>query len=440
MVAQCEEKNKEQLVPESLLLNEVKGDQEEKEEEDDELAPDVDLVIVVPAKVIEEPPADLKETSCARTFFLRYRGIIFAFISSILMSISHVLVRKSNYLSGSEQSILRYVIQIVSMLIIIRHEKVQAFGPPGRRKLLVLRGCAGTVGILSISFAVKFIAPSDAIALVHSNVVMAAVFARIFLKEKFSLAHLISIIFTISGVLLISQPDFLFKAYKASLRLNGNLTNSLTEQYNSTSSNQTSSDMTTSTKIAALGIGLSLMGAMVAASVPILIKQLTNQKVHFAVVIIYASYIGLPAAIIISVILHATGADTKSQALIHDKSLLVPQLGYALAASVIGLLAQISVNMAIKYEDTSKIAIIRSSDVLFTFLLQHFIIGLDSNMFSVIGAVLVVMGSVCVILYQIVDRRYTHHLKKALIQQDGGAASKPATKFQKFKKIFFFKI
>ena len=150
-----------------------------------------------------------------------YIGIGYAIMSSFLISIQFIFIKKANYLSGSEISIIRYIIQLITMTIIAKCKGESIFGPKEQRLALTSRGIFGAIGMLSIMFAVKLIAPSDAISLMRSNIIITAIFARFFLTEKFTLAHIVSVILTIAGIFMISQPEFLFgkRAFKTAQNL-----------------------------------------------------------------------------------------------------------------------------------------------------------------------------------------------------------------------------
>ena len=85
------------------------------------------------------------------------------------------------------------------MILIARCKKLNILGVKEHRKLLLIRGLFGFMGLLSLYFAVKLINPSDATALSNTKLIMLAILARLFLKEKFTTMHLFSLLFTIGG-------------------------------------------------------------------------------------------------------------------------------------------------------------------------------------------------------------------------------------------------
>ncbi len=57
-----------------------------------------------------------------------------------------------------------------------------------------------------------------------------------------------------------------------------------------------------------------------------------------------------------------------------------------------------------KYEDASKVAMYRTTDLLFTFLFQYFYLGISSNIFSISGAIFIFFGMMLVIGDQIREK------------------------------------
>ncbi len=139
-----------------------------------------------------------------------YHGIFYGILSAAFLSCANVLIKKAELTTGSEQSLIRYVVQAFAMALVIVSTHFDFFGPKGSKKFLILRGSIGTIAMLCLHFAVKLINPSDAVALLHLNSVLITVFARFALSEKISLAHVACLVLSALGVLFIAQPSFVF--------------------------------------------------------------------------------------------------------------------------------------------------------------------------------------------------------------------------------------
>jgi len=101
----------------------------------------------------------------------------------------------------------------------------------------------------------------------------------------------------------------------------------------------------------------------------------------------------------------ATGITKKDPALLDDLPSLMLQVVYSILAGFCGTISQVTLNLALNYEDAGKISIIRSSDVFFTYLFQFIWLGISTNVFSGIGAALIIFGTVMIMAQKILDKK-----------------------------------
>lgn len=132
--------------------------------------------------------------------FKKFYGLFIALLSAVFLSLSSTLIKKVEIFSGSDQAIVRYVFQLLILIVIARLKGLNIFGQPEQRKLLLMRGIFGSIGFISFTFSVKLINPSDSAALLNTKIIIIAVLARVFLKEKFTILHFISLALTILGM------------------------------------------------------------------------------------------------------------------------------------------------------------------------------------------------------------------------------------------------
>ena len=426
----------DQIVLDSLINTEALGDQVQFRAKKNSISSEK---AAVPCK-----------TRC-KDGVLRYRGYFYGILSAFLMAITNVFIKKVKIFTGSDLTLVRYALQFTCMAIILRYKKLPFIGPKDLRKPLILRGTIGLVGLLSVHFAVKLIDPSDTLAVFNSSIVITAIFARIFLKEKLSLAHIFSIVLTVTGIVLISQPTFLF-AKKTS---NSTAATPPTCQANQTRANCTSSQASSGPAAVPeatyrlVGIGLAFLGSVASGIVPVVIKHLSNHQVHFASMIIYATYFGIPVSSAISIIMIALGKGSRDMSIFKDPYLLTIQLFYAILAASAGLASQVLWNLALKHEDASKVSVMRSLELVFVFFQQYIFLGITSNVFSIVGAMLIFLGALGIILYKILDKKYSikasptpspNKDEKGLGEP---TVSEPAEEHRKcniFKKIIFYKL
>lgn len=85
-------------------------------------------------------------------------------------------------------------------------------------KLLIARGSISGIGQVSLYLAIKMMNPADAISLFSCNIIFVAILSRIILKEKFTILHIIALLFVICGTILITQPSFLVKYFSQDIQ------------------------------------------------------------------------------------------------------------------------------------------------------------------------------------------------------------------------------
>lgn len=128
-----------------------------------------------------------------------YFGIFFSIVSSLLDAISSVMIKKAQFFTGTEQAAIRYAIQMLVMFSIAFYNRVNLIGPEKDRKLLLLRGCLGVIGLTTIYVSIKFIDPSDAVSLFHAKMILVTILARFVLNEKLSFIHIFSLKMALTG-------------------------------------------------------------------------------------------------------------------------------------------------------------------------------------------------------------------------------------------------
>ena len=332
------------------------------------------------------------------------RGIIYALCAAFLIALSNILVRKNKLFSGNENALVRYIIQVIVMLPLAIIKKQKIFGDKEQRLMLSLRGIFACIGLIAFYSAISLISPSDATALFNCCVLFITLFSRIFLKEKLTLVHLTALVITFVGVLFITQPDVLFLKNK-------NLTNQTNE--NTTLSRKTS--FQSDYKI--LGVILALGSSLAFAFVSVIIKHLANKKAHISTVLLYASYFGIPCSLLTSLVMINTGLEERLsfRLLLTSTNNLRPDVYLILVTAVISVVSQILINLALQLEEASKVAILKSTDLIFTFFLQHFILDIHPNIFNSLGAFMIFLGASTVLIYKIADKR---HSKKLISTSD----------------------
>ena len=348
----------------------------------------------------------------AKNKLKKLRGIFIGLNSAFCLALSSILNKKATFVTGSEQMIARYIMQLMFMLALAFNNKLNIFGPKHQRSNLIFCGiCLATAG-LTLSLSVKYIDPSDTEALHSTRLIMIVVLARLILKEKMTIIHVICFILTIIGVLFVTQPLFLvenflrFKNYK-------NETNKMAQN----------------TMNSYLGISFGIICACSASLIAILVKKLTVAKVHYSLSMLYACYIGLPLSIAISIGMYFANWRNVNPEVYDTNEKFYWQIFYMFCSALFGCLFQALSVVSNRYETASKLAIVSTTNLFWSFMLQYVVLDIETNLFSAIGALLIIFSVIMSILVKIGDEQ---NLKTNSLKEN-------ETKFNILKKCLLFK-
>lgn len=328
--------------------------------------------------------------------FRRFYGLTLALLAALTSSFKSMFIKKANMLSGSDQTTIRFLIQlfIYSTIALALKKDLRKSGT--ELKLLMTRALLGVVGYIAATFAITLVDPSDFVAISHTSLIITSVLSRVFLSEKLTLFHFVSIISAFSGCLMILQPKFIFGKPSAQ---------NSTDLYK----NSTPYQLGNESLFVTIGIVAAFLSAFSMGSSKILIRKLSIKKVHYAVMILYTSILGLPVSLIISTFLIMSGTSKWAGKL--DMNYLVESdlkwhILYAVGAGIIGAVNNFLMIKSLTYEQPTKVSIVKMSDIIFIFIIQYFFLGLHSNSLKIIGAVLVLLSGLVILLYKIMDEKH----------------------------------
>lgn len=369
-----------------------------------------------------------------------FKGYLFGIMSAFSFSLAQVVMKRAKWFSGSDHSLIRYLVTFIVMFTVLKYKNLNIMGPRKYLRILLFRGFVGACALITLYFAIMLINPSDAITITHTSIIITAVLARIFLNEKITLAHFISLILTIIGVLFICKPSFLFDKTNSNHVATSNITNcSIIMQAASTKTttllnklvpetiqiNKTvdvNNNIDCTNKIVEengivklktiIGICLTFISSFAGSFVYLVLKKLSNSKVHWASNTIYVCWFGTPFSLILSLILIQKGLAHTNFEL--EKKDFPMDLFYSCMASCLSIIGQIFLNLSLRFEDATKIAIVRTIDVFFSFMLQYLLLNIPVDIFSFTGAISIILGTCAVLLFKLLENKYEKFKKKEL--------------------------
>ncbi|SJL06699.1 related to Probable transport protein YPL264C [Armillaria ostoyae] len=154
--------------------------------------------------------------SSLRDAYQRNTGFLLIAAASFIFSIGNVCVKELNRLDESVPTFqliaihmsITYLGAVIYMLCAGISEPFR--GPHGARALLVFRGICGFIGICGVYYSLKYLSLSEATVLTFLMPTTTAIAGAVFLGETVSVGQIIAGLFSVSGVICIAQPEFLF--------------------------------------------------------------------------------------------------------------------------------------------------------------------------------------------------------------------------------------
>lgn len=290
----------------------------------------------------------------ARAWYRRMPvGLRYMVLSAFFFSLMNLLVKWAGQrLPSAEVVLVRSVISLGISYVMVRRAGVPVWG--SRRGALVFRGLIGFAGLMCFFYAIPRLPLAEATILQFTHPVWTALLAALVLRERLTPAVLGSIGLSLAGVVLIARPAFLFGGAAAGL--------------------------------AALPVGVTLLGALCAAVAYVTVRQLSGSE-HPLVIVFYFPLVSVPASL----------------PFVFASALWPTPLEW-LALAGIGVatqMGQVYLTKSLHEEEAGRASSVSYVQILFAALWGALAFGEYPDAPSVAGAVLIVAG----ILYVARSRR-----------------------------------
>ncbi|KAK9400708.1 SLC35G1: Solute carrier family 35 member G1 [Crotalus adamanteus] len=282
-------------------------------------------------------------------------GLFYTLLSAFLFSVASLFLKKIEDVHSVEISAIRCVFQITFVLPGLIYFKTGFLGPKDKRMFLFLRGLLGSGAMILVYYAFQVMPLADATVITFSSPVFTSFFAWIFLREKYSLWDLLFTLITITGVVLIARPPFLFGSSVLDME------ESYTDHLKGT---------------------IAAIASAVAAALTFVILRKVGKSVHYFLSIWYYAIIGLIVCIIALFIMDAWTLPNCG----IDRFLLI-------SIGLLGLGGQIFLTKALQIEKAGPVAIMKTMDVVFAFIFQVLFLNHIPRWWTVGGALCVVASS-----------------------------------------------
>ncbi|XP_015262105.1 PREDICTED: solute carrier family 35 member G1-like [Gekko japonicus] len=282
-------------------------------------------------------------------------GLFYTLLSAFLFSVASLFLKMIEDVHSVEVSAIRCVFQMAFVLPGVIYYKTGFLGPKGKRVFLFFRGLLGSGAMILLYYAYQVMPLADATVITFSSPVFTSLLAWIFLKEKYSPWDLLFTLFTITGVVLIARPPFLFGSKV--IEIEGSYTDHLK------------------------GTIAALSSAICTASTFVILRKV-GISVHYFLSIWYYAVIGLIVCVIALSVMDVWTLPHCGK----DRFLLI-------LIGLFGLGGQIFLTKALQIEKAGPVAIMKTMDVVFAFIFQILFLSHLPTWWTVGGALCVVASS-----------------------------------------------
>ncbi|XP_030610157.1 solute carrier family 35 member G1 [Archocentrus centrarchus] len=282
-------------------------------------------------------------------------GLFYAFLATVLFSIISLLVKTIEGIHAIEISAIRCFFQMLFCAPLLIYHKTGFLGPRDKRLFLVLRGFIGSNAMILLFYAVQQMPLADATVIMFSNPVFTSLLAWIFLKEKCTIWDCVFTVFTLTGVILIARPPFIFGEHLYGIE--GNYTNHIK------------------------GTIAAFAGAIGAACTFVILRKL-GKSVHYYLSVWYYAVIGFIECIITVSVL----GEWKIPFCGRDRWMLM-------LIAVLGIAGQTFLTKALQIEKAGPVALMRTVDVVLAFIFQFIFFNRAPTWWSLGGALCIVVST-----------------------------------------------
>jgi drug/metabolite transporter (DMT)-like permease len=242
-----------------------------------------------------------------------------------------------------ELVIARVLITMVMCIWALRSLGISPWG--NNKKLLLLRGFAGFMGLSCYFYAINHLPLADATVIQFCNPMVAALIATFALREPLRGAEVVATVLSMLGVILVAQPTFFFAEGAA---------------------------------LDPLAVTIGLVGAFFSAVAYVVMRRLGATD-HHMVVVFYFPLVTGPLSL----------------PLLAIEGVVMPQgveWLYLLGIGISAQLGQIQITQGFALETASRASSVTYVQIVLAYTWGILLFGEFPNILSIVGAVLVVLG------------------------------------------------
>lgn len=328
-------------------------------------------VFFIPATQIDENPRSNCLKKCF-SFFERFSGIFYSLIASLLFTCSNFIIKKLNVVV-LDVFLVRFVIQGIISFIFIVYKGYHLFSFNSNGLLVFIRSIISAIGSVCFYIALALLPLPDVTTLRYTQVVWTALLVLVIFRERINLPIILASILTLTGVVCVAQPSFIFTKV---------------ESFNATVS-------TPPNQYRLLGMSIALLSAFSISMGFVLTKKLLERNVRQSILMFYFILSALIMLIIVQ-IYYWRYSPTNKRKFNIEEIYLTKKFFYATLLATLQLIPMILSQKSIKREHPSIVTVVQASDILFAIIFQTLFSNEESNTLALIGSLLVITSIVIV--------------------------------------------
>lgn len=243
----------------------------------------------------------------------------------------------------------RAIVSAIISYADIKRKKISMWG--NNKPWLIARGAVGAFALILVYYAVTTLPLAEATILQYLHPVFTAILALLFLKENIQRSTIICIVFSLLGLFIMIQPNFLHD----------------------------------STHYSWLSIGAGMLGAFGSAVAYVIVKKLTKTD-DSSVIVFYFPIISIPISIVL------LGSD-----------FVVPSLAASGVLVLVGLftqIGQIGLTKALHSADANKATAYAYVQVIFSVFIGWVYFSEIPVITTIIGGTFIMVGSLINVLWK----------------------------------------
>ncbi|CAF1412455.1 unnamed protein product [Didymodactylos carnosus] len=345
--------------------DEYRNDESEISTENDVLNEEANVAIAANGSIAQP--------SSRVTLFNRFSGIIYCLLSAFLFTVPMFIIKQLK-VDLFDALLPRFILQVIIFPIYLKIKGQNILNGTKQMHFLVFMTCVfATLGYIAFFVGYNYLPLPDLTTIRYSQVIWTAIAGMILFRQKPTVPLVIGIILTVTGIILVAQPTFLFNTKQQHTQITYNTTTNIT--------------------LIKPHISYHLVGFTLALLCSIFqsINVLINKKIYSTYKIQHV-YILLMFSIQFLIVLII---NLLYKYFVKHFLLSTFLTWQYLVSSVVCLLTGVSsilILMSIKREHPSVFTVVQTSDILFAMLLQNIFTKVKSNLFVLLGSSLVLIS------------------------------------------------